>query len=204
MWFPLFGDTGGPGACSSLPLRPCPLPPPLNCSKLLAGECVLCASFHGVCAERPCSLLCLGPSRLTHFPPETFASPSFSGMGVGRFSLSFSTLLFLLSEHLLGHKVIPLVGGGLLHRTAHAFFSSVTRESPSYIVGVPQIFAEFHKEENPFLLFSLFWAEGDIDILLDKFHQENQGHISSSLTASSVTKSASLDVGGAPTCTSEW
>lgn len=58
--------------------------------------------------------------------------------------------------------------------------------------------------QNPFLLFSLFWAEGDIDVLLDKFHQENQGHISSSLTASSVTKSASLDVGGAPTCTSEW
>lgn len=57
--------------------------------------------------------------------------------------------------------------------------------------------------ENPLLLFSLFWAEGDIDILLDKFHQENQGHIPSSLTASSVTKSASLDVGGAPACTSE-
>uniref|UniRef100_A0A8C4LPM3 Growth regulating estrogen receptor binding 1 n=1 Tax=Equus asinus asinus TaxID=83772 RepID=A0A8C4LPM3_EQUAS len=42
--------------------------------------------------------------------------------------------------------------------------------------------------------FSTLCPEGDIDILLDKFHQENQGHISSSLTASSVTKSASLDV----------
>ncbi|XP_036119331.1 protein GREB1 [Molossus molossus] len=49
--------------------------------------------------------------------------------------------------------------------------------------------------------FSTLCPEGDIDILLDKFHQENQGHISSSLTAS-VTKSASLDVGGAPACTS--
>lgn len=114
LWFLLFGDTGGPGACSSLPLRPCPLPPPLNCLKLLAGECVLCASFHGVCAERP-SLFCLGthPSRLTHFPPETFGSPAFSGTG----PLSFSTLLFLLSY---GHKVISLAGCGLLHRTAHA------------------------------------------------------------------------------------
>ncbi|EPY75608.1 hypothetical protein CB1_001616093 [Camelus ferus] len=45
-------------------------------------------------------------------------------------------------------------------------------------------------------------TEGDIDILLDKFHQENQGHISSSLTAASVTKSASLDVAGTPVCTS--
>ncbi|XP_058407761.1 protein GREB1 isoform X4 [Diceros bicornis minor] len=50
--------------------------------------------------------------------------------------------------------------------------------------------------------FSTLCPEGDIDILLDKFHQENQGHISSSLTASSVTKSASLDVGGVPVCTS--
>jgi hypothetical protein len=52
-------------------------------------------------------------------------------------------------------------------------------------------------------LFALFWAEGDIDILLDKFHQENKGHISSSLTASSVTKAATLDISGAPVCTSE-
>lgn len=66
------------------------------------------------------------------------------------------------------------------------------------------MFAEFHEMGNPFLLFILFWAEGDIDILLDKFHQENQSHISSSLTASSVTKSASLDIGVAPVCTSEW
>lgn len=65
------------------------------------------------------------------------------------------------------------------------------------------MFANFHEMENPFLLSILFWAEGDIDVLLDRFHQENQGHISSSLTAC-VTKSASLDVGGAPACTSEW
>lgn len=62
--------------------------------------------------------------------------------------------------------------------------------------------AEFHWDGKPISVV-LFWAEGDIDILLDKFHQENQGHIPSSLTASSVTKSASLDVGGAPACTSE-
>ncbi|XP_073905287.1 protein GREB1 isoform X3 [Castor canadensis] len=50
--------------------------------------------------------------------------------------------------------------------------------------------------------FSTFCPEGDIDILLDKFHQENKGHISSSLTASSVTKAATLDISGAPVCTS--
>ncbi|XP_044910869.1 protein GREB1 isoform X3 [Felis catus] len=69
--------------------------------------------------------------------------------------------------------------------------------------------AEYQKEVNYELVtgkvdllgafFSTLCPEGDIDILLDKFHQENQGHISSSLTASSVTKSASLD---APACTS--
>ncbi|XP_039086980.1 protein GREB1 isoform X3 [Hyaena hyaena] len=47
--------------------------------------------------------------------------------------------------------------------------------------------------------FSTLCPEGDIDILLDKFHQENQGHISSSLTASAVSKAASLD---APACMS--
>lgn len=67
------------------------------------------------------------------------------------------------------------------------------------------MFAEPHERRNPFPLFSLLWTEGDIDVLLDKFHQENQGHISSSLAASSATtKSASPDVGGAPTCTGEW
>ncbi|XP_045700496.1 protein GREB1 isoform X3 [Phyllostomus hastatus] len=50
--------------------------------------------------------------------------------------------------------------------------------------------------------FSTLCPEGDIDVLLDKFHQESQGHISSSLTAASVTKSVSLDVGGVPACTS--
>ncbi|KAM8931417.1 protein GREB1 isoform 1-T1 [Lycaon pictus] len=72
--------------------------------------------------------------------------------------------------------------------------------------------AEYQKEVNYELVtgkvdslgafFSTLCPEGDIDILLDKFHQENQGHIPSSLTASSVTKSASLDVSGAPACTS--
>ncbi|XP_016075192.1 PREDICTED: protein GREB1 isoform X4 [Miniopterus natalensis] len=72
--------------------------------------------------------------------------------------------------------------------------------------------AEYQKEVNYELVtgkvdslgafFSTLCPEGDIDILLDKFHQENQGHISSSLTASSVTKSASLDIGVAPVCTS--
>uniref|UniRef100_A0A2K6TLK6 Growth regulating estrogen receptor binding 1 n=1 Tax=Saimiri boliviensis boliviensis TaxID=39432 RepID=A0A2K6TLK6_SAIBB len=72
--------------------------------------------------------------------------------------------------------------------------------------------AEYQKEVNYELVtgkvdslgafFSTLCPEGDIDILLDKFHQENQGHISSSLTASSVTKAASLEVSGTPVCTS--
>nr|XP_020144248.1 protein GREB1 isoform X3 [Microcebus murinus] len=71
--------------------------------------------------------------------------------------------------------------------------------------------AEYQKEVNYELVtgkvdslgafFSTLCPEGDIDILLDKFHQENQGHIPSSLTAS-VTKATSLDVSGAPVCTS--
>ncbi|KAJ1077756.1 hypothetical protein K5549_011083 [Capra hircus] len=72
--------------------------------------------------------------------------------------------------------------------------------------------AEYQKEVNYELVtgkvdslgafFSTLCPEGDIDILLDKFHQENQGLVSSSLAASSVSKSASLDVGEAPACTS--
>ncbi|CAH6786825.1 protein GREB1 [Phodopus roborovskii] len=50
--------------------------------------------------------------------------------------------------------------------------------------------------------FSSLCPEGDIDILLDKFHQENQGHVSSSFTASSTKKSAVLDASGVPVCTS--
>ncbi|XP_017657979.1 protein GREB1 isoform X2 [Nannospalax galili] len=50
--------------------------------------------------------------------------------------------------------------------------------------------------------FSSLCPEGDIDILLDKFHQENQGHVSSSLTASSIKKTAMLDAGGVPVCAS--
>ncbi|ERE68293.1 protein GREB1 [Cricetulus griseus] len=49
--------------------------------------------------------------------------------------------------------------------------------------------------------FSSLCPEGDIDILLDKFHQENQGHVSSSFTASSTKKSAVLDASGVPVCT---
>ncbi|XP_070284475.1 protein GREB1 [Myotis yumanensis] len=50
--------------------------------------------------------------------------------------------------------------------------------------------------------FSTLCPEGDIDILLDKFHQENQVRVSSSPTAASITKPMSLDVGGALACTS--
>ncbi|XP_054583888.1 protein GREB1 [Eptesicus fuscus] len=50
--------------------------------------------------------------------------------------------------------------------------------------------------------FSSLCPEGDIDILLDKFHQEHQGRVSSSPTAASVTKAMSLDVGGVPACAS--
>ncbi|XP_058524249.1 protein GREB1 isoform X2 [Ochotona princeps] len=49
---------------------------------------------------------------------------------------------------------------------------------------------------------STLCPEGDIDILLDKFHQENQGPMSSSTTASSGSQAAPVDVSGAPVCTS--
>ncbi|KAM5263009.1 protein GREB1 [Ctenodactylus gundi] len=48
--------------------------------------------------------------------------------------------------------------------------------------------------------FSTLCPEGNIDVLLDKFHQENQGHLSSSLTATSVPKAVVLDSDGAPMC----
>ncbi|KAM6150075.1 protein GREB1 [Erethizon dorsatum] len=51
--------------------------------------------------------------------------------------------------------------------------------------------------------FSTLCPEGDIDLLLDKFHQENQGHVSSSLTSTSVTNAAGLEVGGTSVCTSD-
>ncbi|KAL6055673.1 hypothetical protein STEG23_034235, partial [Scotinomys teguina] len=52
--------------------------------------------------------------------------------------------------------------------------------------------------------FSSLCPEGDVDILLDKFHQESQGqgHVSSSFSASSTKKTAVLDASGAPVCTS--
>ncbi|NWX81499.1 GREB1 protein, partial [Nothoprocta pentlandii] len=49
--------------------------------------------------------------------------------------------------------------------------------------------------------FSTLCPEGDIDILLEKFYQENQGHISSSLPAS-VNKPTTLNGTGAAVCTS--
>lgn len=45
--------------------------------------------------------------------------------------------------------------------------------------------------------------EGDIDLLLDKFYQENQGHISSSLYASVNKPTTALDGTGASVCTSK-
>uniref|UniRef100_A0A8D0G277 Growth regulating estrogen receptor binding 1 n=1 Tax=Sphenodon punctatus TaxID=8508 RepID=A0A8D0G277_SPHPU len=71
--------------------------------------------------------------------------------------------------------------------------------------------AEYQKEVNYQLVtgkvealgcfFSTLCPEGDIDVLLDKFYQENQGHISSSLPAS-VNKPTTLDITGAAVCTS--
>ncbi|PKU39434.1 protein greb1 [Limosa lapponica baueri] len=49
--------------------------------------------------------------------------------------------------------------------------------------------------------FSTLCPEGDIDLLLEKFYQENQGHISSSLSAS-VNKPTALNGTGAAACTS--
>lgn len=44
--------------------------------------------------------------------------------------------------------------------------------------------------------------EGDIDLLLEKFYQENQGHISSSLSAS-VNKPIAVNGTGTAVCTSK-
>uniref|UniRef100_A0A8D2QFX0 Growth regulating estrogen receptor binding 1 n=1 Tax=Zonotrichia albicollis TaxID=44394 RepID=A0A8D2QFX0_ZONAL len=49
--------------------------------------------------------------------------------------------------------------------------------------------------------FSTLCPEGDIDLLLEKFYQENQGHISSSLSAS-VNKPAAVHGAGTAVCTS--
>ncbi|KAM8810178.1 protein GREB1 [Eudromia elegans] len=57
------------------------------------------------------------------------------------------------------------------------------------------------KVETLGAFFSTLCPEGDIDILLEKFYQENQGHISSSLPAS-VNKPVTLNGTGAAVCTS--
>ncbi|NXK68476.1 GREB1 protein, partial [Sylvietta virens] len=49
--------------------------------------------------------------------------------------------------------------------------------------------------------FSTLCPEGDIDVLLEKFYQENQGHISSSLSAS-VNKATAVNGAGTAVCTS--
>ncbi|KAM4787629.1 protein GREB1 isoform 1-T4 [Cyanocitta cristata] len=49
--------------------------------------------------------------------------------------------------------------------------------------------------------FSTLCPEGDIDLLLEKFYQENQGHISSSLSAS-VNKPTAVNGTGTAACTS--
>ncbi|XP_034288005.1 protein GREB1 isoform X3 [Pantherophis guttatus] len=49
--------------------------------------------------------------------------------------------------------------------------------------------------------FSSLCPDGDLDVLLDKYYQENRTHISSSLSAS-ANKPATLDVTGAAVCTS--
>ncbi|XP_019376302.1 PREDICTED: protein GREB1 [Gavialis gangeticus] len=72
--------------------------------------------------------------------------------------------------------------------------------------------ADYQKEVNYQLVtgkvetlgsyFSTLCPEGDIDLLLDKFYQENQGHISSSLYASVNKPTTALDGTGASVCTS--
>ncbi|XP_021149299.2 protein GREB1 isoform X1 [Columba livia] len=57
------------------------------------------------------------------------------------------------------------------------------------------------KVESLGSFFNTLCPEGDIDLLLEKFYQENQGHISSSLSAS-VTKPTALNGTGAAACTS--
>ncbi|NWQ74885.1 GREB1 protein, partial [Columbina picui] len=57
------------------------------------------------------------------------------------------------------------------------------------------------KVESLGSFFNTLCPEGDIDLLLEKFYQENQGHISSSLSAS-VTKPPALNGTGAAACAS--
>ncbi|XP_069462058.1 protein GREB1 isoform X2 [Ambystoma mexicanum] len=78
--------------------------------------------------------------------------------------------------------------------------------------------AEYLKEVNFELMsgrveslgafFSTLCPEGDIDVLLDKYYQENQGHISSSLSTSlNKSTSATMEANGSASCTSynvEW
>uniref|UniRef100_A0ACB8GE50 Protein greb1 n=1 Tax=Sphaerodactylus townsendi TaxID=933632 RepID=A0ACB8GE50_9SAUR len=49
--------------------------------------------------------------------------------------------------------------------------------------------------------FSTLCPDGDVDVLLDKFYQENQSHTSPSLPAS-VNKAVTLDIAGTAMCTS--
>ncbi|XP_037668597.1 protein GREB1 [Choloepus didactylus] len=49
--------------------------------------------------------------------------------------------------------------------------------------------------------FSTLCPEDDMDILLDRFYQESQGHVSSSPATSCVSNAVSVDIGGAPACT---
>ncbi|NXW91896.1 GREB1 protein, partial [Alopecoenas beccarii] len=57
------------------------------------------------------------------------------------------------------------------------------------------------KVESLGSFFNTLCPEGDIDLLLEKFYQENRGHISSSLSASG-TKPTALNGTGAAACTS--
>nr|XP_033794926.1 protein GREB1 [Geotrypetes seraphini] len=77
--------------------------------------------------------------------------------------------------------------------------------------------AEYLKEVNYKLVtgkvetlgafFNSLCPEADIDILLDKYYQEKQSHISSSLSAASLNKPSTVETNGATVCTNynvEW
>lgn len=61
----------------------------------------------------------------------------------------------------------------------------------------------FPEMENLFLMFSVSGQKATLTFCWTNSIRKNQGSVSSSLAASSVSKSASL-MSAAPACTSEW
>lgn len=201
--FCLFGAQGGlePIALCLCPHRSFPPPPNHIACSLSLKWGFLCAPCCGLCVTR--ALLCPLPGCSPSGPtqsPRILHGPLLHDE-LGPFPLA------LRRPFCLGTCVFLCDFLSKLDVPGPSCLPSLCSPRPRVVPGAshrcPWVFATCQEMENPRLLFLLFWAEGDIDILLDKFHQENQGSVSSSPTAASVTKSMSLDVGGVPACTSE-